>query len=485
MLLKRFYDTKLAQASYLIGCQRTGEALVVDPSRDAEQYVAAAQAEGLRVTHVTETHIHADYVSGSRELAARAGARLYLSDEGGPDWTYAFAKGDGAVLLKDGDVVRVGNIRVEVLHAPGHTPEHLAFLVTDAASTEAPMGICTGDFVFVGDVGRPDLLERAAGMAGTMEAGARRLFRSLQRFKALPDYLQVWPGHGAGSACGKALGAVPSSTVGYERFANWGLTATDEEEFVRLVLEGQPEPPKYFARMKRVNREGPRVLGGFAKPGRLSASRLPDLLKDGALVVDTRRTADYAQGHVPGTVNVPLSSSFPTYAGSVLPYERPLYLLVDEAREGAVDEAVRALASIGFDDVGGSFGSDALDDWRRGGRALGTVPQTTARALAARLEAGEVLVVDVRNRTEWDAGHLQGARHVPLATFTDHLDELPKDRPLVLQCETGSRSAVAASVLRARGITDVVNATGGVAAWQKAGLPLEQETPAGPLAGVA
>ena len=480
MLLKRFYDTSLAQASYLVGCQRTGEALVIDPSRDAEQYVAAARAEGLRITHVTETHIHADYVSGSRELVARAGAGLYLSDEGGPDWTYAFANDDRAVLLKNGDVFKVGNIRVAVLHTPGHTPEHLAFMVTDAASTERPMGVFTGDFVFVGDVGRPDLLEKAAGIAGTMEAGARQLFRSLQRFKTLPDYLQVWPAHGAGSACGKALGAVPSSTVGYERFANWGLATVDEEQFVRQVLEGQPEPPKYFARMKRVNQEGPRVLGGFAKPERLPASRLPELLKQGALVLDTRRTADHLQGHVPGTLNVPLSSSFPTYAGSVLPYDRPIYLLVDHGREGAVDEAVRALASIGLDDVAGSFGADALDAWRRGGKALGTVPQASAQALAARLEAGEVLVVDVRNRSEWDAGHLKGARHVPLATLTDHLAELPTDRPLVLQCETGSRSAVAASVLRAHGFTDVANAAGGLDAWHSAGLPVETETPALP-----
>src|SRR5690606_7078683 len=196
-------DEKLAQASYLVGCPATGEALVVDANRDVQQYIDEAEAHGLRITHVTETHIHADYVSGSRVLAARTGAKLYLSDQGGEDWKYAFAEEAGAVLLKDGDSFMVGNVRIDVMHTPGHTPEHIAFLVTDTAGAERHRGVCTGDFVLVGDVGRPDLVERAAGYAGTMVAGARGLFHSLQRFKALPDYLQIWPAHSAGSACGK------------------------------------------------------------------------------------------------------------------------------------------------------------------------------------------------------------------------------------------------------------------------------------------
>ncbi len=257
MLLKRFYDTKLAQASYLVGCQATGDALVIDPARDVTQYVAAVKAEGMRLAWVTETHIHADFLSGTRELAAASGARPVLSDEGGDDWRYPWAKDAGALLVKDGAVVMVGNVKVEVLHTPGHTPEHLCFRITDTAATDRPMGVFTGDFIFVGDVGRPDLLEKTAGHAGTMEAAARQLFASLQRFKAYPDWLQLWPGHGAGSACGKALGAVPSSTLGYERFANWALTTKGEPEFVREVLAGQPEPPAYFAQMKRLNRDGP------------------------------------------------------------------------------------------------------------------------------------------------------------------------------------------------------------------------------------
>ncbi|MDO8666097.1 MAG: MBL fold metallo-hydrolase, partial [Gemmatimonadales bacterium] len=332
MLLKRFYDTKLAQASYLVGCQRTGEALVMDANRDSAQYLEAARAEGLRVTHVTETHIHADYLSGSRELAQRAGAKLLLSGEGGPDWQYAFAKEANAVILKDGDTFKVGNVVVKALHTPGHTPEHLSFAITDGASTDRPMGVFTGDFIFVGDVGRPDLLERAAKFAGTMEAAARQLYASLQRFKKLPDYLQLWPAHGAGSACGKALGAVPQTTLGYERFANWGLTTEGEDDFVRDVLEGQPEPPAYFATMKRLNRDGPAMLGGFKHPERLPGGALADLVAQGAVVVDVRGTAAFAKGFVPGTINIPLSSSFPTYAGSLLSYEKPVYLLSDEER---------------------------------------------------------------------------------------------------------------------------------------------------------
>ncbi len=213
MVFKRLYDTKLAQASYLIGSAETKQAVVIDPNRDVEQYLDAAAGEGLSITHVTETHIHADFVSGSRELAARTGATLYLSDEGDADWKYAFAVKDGAVLLKDGDSFAVGSLRIQARHTPGHTPEHLSFLVTDTANADDPIGAVTGDFLFVGDVGRPDLLERAAHHAGTMEASARTLFRSLQQLKDLPDSLQIWPGHGAGSACGKNLGAVPQSTA--------------------------------------------------------------------------------------------------------------------------------------------------------------------------------------------------------------------------------------------------------------------------------
>jgi hydroxyacylglutathione hydrolase len=484
MILKRFYDDALAQASWMVGCAATGEALVVDPNRDIEPYLDAAEAEGLRITHVTETHIHADFVSGARELAERAGARLYLSDEGGPEWSYAYAAAAGAVPLGDGDAFMVGNVRIEVLHTPGHTPEHLSFLVTDTAGADRPMGVFTGDFVFVGDVGRPDLLERAAGYAGTMEAGARALFRSLQRFKQdLPDYVQIWPGHGAGSACGKALGAIPQSTLGYERLFNWGLAETDEEAFVRAVLAGQPEPPKYFAEMKRINREGPRVLGGFHRPAHLVDDQLAALVDGGAPVVDVRSAEKFAAAHVPRTINIPLNRSFNTWAGWLLPYDRNVYLVVSGPANEAVDRAVRELAMIGLDRVTGFFTPHALEAWRATGRQMASVAQIDADELAERMRLGTVAVLDVRGRAEWEAGHLPGVPNIPVGYLADRLPEVPADRPLVLHCQGGARSAIAASVLQAHGVPNVLNLTGGYQAWVERGNPVERGASAPEPAG--
>jgi hydroxyacylglutathione hydrolase len=476
MYFQRFYDAKLAQASYLIGCQRTGDAVVVDPNRDVQQYIAAAAEQGLRVTHVTETHIHADFVSGARELAEDTGAELLLSDEGGADWKYEFAPAAGARLLKHGDAFMVGNIKLEVLHTPGHTPEHISFVVTDTVAGAGPWGILTGDFVFVGDVGRPDLLEKAAGMKGTMQAAARALFHSLRLFRALPDHLQVWPGHGAGSACGKALGAVPSTTVGYEKLANWGLATTDEAEFVRMVLAGQPEPPKYFAEMKRINKEGPRILGGLPRPTHLPGVALDGLLGNGAIVVDTRTALEYAAGHVPGTLNIPLSGSFTTWAGWLLPYDRDVYLLVDDAGcSHCVRTAVRDLAMIGLDRVAGVFGTDALTAWTSEGRTLATVAHATPAQAAVMVARGEATVVDVRGNAEWEAGHLPGAPNVPVGYLAERLDELPTDLPLIVHCQGGARSAIAVSVLKAHGVRNVMDLIGGYAAWAQAGLPTTRD----------
>ena len=473
MILHRLYDSKLAQASYLVGCEVTREAIVIDPNRDAEQYVAAAAAERVRITHVTETHIHADFVSGSRELAARTGAELLLSAEGGTDWQYAFAKSDGARLLRDKDQFRVGRVRFDVLHTPGHTPEHLAFMVTDTETTDRPMGVFTGDFVFVGDVGRPDLLERAARVVGTMEAGARQLYASLQQFRKLPDHLQLWPGHGAGSACGKSLGAVPQTTLGYERLVNWGLTAKSEEEFVAAVLTGQPDPPRYFAEMKRVNREGPRVLGHLPHPPALTPDTLAHMLESGAIVVDTRTTADFGAGHVPGTINIPLNRSFTTWAGWLIPYDRDFHLIVDEGR--ALTEAVRDLALIGLDRVHGWFSVEAVDHWARARGPLEKVAEISSREAAERLADHGTTIVDVRNGHEWEEGHVPGARHIPLGELASRIGELPRDRPIVVHCQGGTRSAIAASLLQAEGVEGVSNLAGGFAAWKDAGLPVEHD----------
>jgi hydroxyacylglutathione hydrolase len=467
MFLKRFYDDGLAQASYLIGCAATGEAMVIDANRDIEPYLATAATEKLRITHVTETHIHADYVSGSRELAHATGATLFLSAEGGTDWQYAFAAQDGATLLHDGDVLKVGNIRIDVMHTPGHTPEHLSFLVTDTAGANEPIGIASGDFVFVGDVGRPDLLERAAKVANTMEAGARTLFKSLERFRALPDFVQVWPGHGAGSACGKSLGAVPTSTVGYEKRFNWGVGTTNESDFVEMVLAGQPEPPLYFAQMKRINKEGPRVLGGFPRPAHATRPALERALASAAAVIDTRPAADFAAGHIPGTINIPLNKSFSTWAGWLVRYDVDIHLIAED--ESTTRRAVRELVMIGLDRVTTWYASTVLEEWAGAGGVLGVVAKLDATALAPRLARNEVTLIDVRNRTEWEAGHLPGALHIPVGYLAERLGEIPRDKPVIVQCQSGARSAIAASVLQQLGVRDVTDLVGGFSAWQAAG----------------
>lgn len=471
MLLRRFYDEQLAQASYLIGCTASGTALVIDPNRNVDQYIAAAEAEVLTITAVTETHIHADFVSGVRELAARAGATMYLSAMGTPEWQYRFGGEPGVRLLRDRDRIAVGNVTVQAAHTPGHTPEHLSFLVTDAAQADEPMGIATGDFMFVSDVGRPDLLEKAAKVAGASEGAARDLFQSLAWFKTLPDHLQIWPGHGAGSACGKGLSAVPQSTVGYERRYNWAFGVEDEAEFVRQVLAGQPEPPPYFGVMKRVNREGPRVLGGVDLPERVSESRIGALLEAGAIVVDTRHAPDFAAGHIPGTVSLPYNRSFLTYAGSVLPYDRDLHLIVDAERRGLLAAVLQGLQLIGLDRVRGYAGLQALDLWAAA-RPLEVLPQMTVEELGA--GHGRLLVLDVRGRSEWDAGHLPGARLLPLPELPERLAELPTNQEIAVHCAAGTRSAIAASLLRASG-RSVMNVVGGFEAWVRAGLPVARD----------
>jgi hydroxyacylglutathione hydrolase len=465
MLFKRFYDDGLAQASYMIGCEATGEAIIVDANRDIAQYAEAAAREKMRITHVTETHIHADYVSGSRELATVTGAKLLLSANGGPDWQYAFATSDHATLLHDGDTIDIGNVRLDVMHTPGHTPEHICFLVTDRATRDLPVGILSGDFVFVGDVGRPDLLERAAHVSNTMEASAHDLFRSLQRFQELPDYVQVWPGHGAGSACGKALGSMPQSTVGYEKIANWGVASTSEADFVREVLAGQPEPPTYFAEMKRINRDGPPMLGGMRAPKSLPGVDLSPLIARGAPLVDIRAATSFAAGHVPGTLNIPFGKLFSTWAGWLLPYTREIFLIADDT--ASATQATREMAMIGLDHVGGWLAAAEVTPVARERSA-----QISAADLATRLAGPEVTLVDVRNRSEWNHGHIDGAIHIPVGHLGARLAEVPRDLPIVVQCQGGVRSAIASSVLLALGVVDVLNLTGGYNEWVDAGLPV-------------
>ncbi len=352
----------------------------------------------------------------------------------------------------------VGRVRITARHTPGHTPEHLSFIVKDLATAEEPVAVLTGDFVFVGDVGRPDLLERAANEAGTKEASARQLFNSLSRIRKLPDYLQIWPGHGAGSACGKALGDMPSSTVGYERMSNWALGERNAEAFIERVLDGQPEPPAYFGTMKRLNREGAPVLGKRDEPPSPPPDSLAELGLAGALVVDVRAPERFARAHVPGTLNIPWGGSFTTLAGSLLPYNHDLYLLADNRADAL--SAARALTLIGLDRVAGIFNEDACIAWLDGGRALGRIRQFTPELLLAQSEANAVMVIDVRTRSEWNDGHLPTAQHIPLGDLPRSLATLPRDRPIAVYCQGGTRSAVASSLLSAAAI-EAVNVPSG------------------------
>ncbi|MGG4442732.1 MBL fold metallo-hydrolase [Brevibacillus fortis] len=468
MLLRYFYDEKLAHASYLVGCQKTGEAIVIDPSRNLAPYFQVAKAEGVSIVAATETHIHADFVSGARELGAVYQAKLFLSNEGDEDWKYQYLEGLNHQLVHDGDRFFIGNLLFEVMHTPGHTPESISFLLTDLGGhADRPIGIFTGDFVFVGDIGRPDLLEKAAGIKGTSDSGARDMFQSLQKFKQLPDYMQVWPAHGAGSACGKALGAVPSSTVGYEKLFNWAMSHTNEEEFVHALLDGQPEPPKYFAVMKRVNKEGPALLKELPVVQEFnSLEPVEDFLENGQ-ILDTRPFQQFAKGHLAGTLHIPFNKSFANWAGWIVDYNRAVHVL---ATPDELNEILQALHSVGIDNVESFIDSGKLME--REASSLETIDEVTPLEIAERVEKGELHVVDVRNLTEWNEGHIRDAQHIMLGTLTMRLDEIPHDKPLLVQCRSGARSAIGASILKANGFKDVMNLSGGILKWQIDGLAL-------------
>lgn len=474
MILKRLYDEKLAQASYLIGCARTGEACVIDANRDVEQYVTLAASEGLTITCVTETHIHADYVSGSKELAERTGAQLFLSDEGDEDWKYGFASQPNVTLVRDGNVIRIGNVRLDVVKTPGHTPEHIAFILTDEPASDQPLGAFTGDFIFVGDVGRPDLLERAAGFEGTMERGARVLYSSLEEFKKnMPDSLVIWPAHGSGSACGKSLGGVPVSSLGYEKFANWGLKVPNEDEFVKTVLAGQPEPPYYFKEMKRINKVGPPTLGGFRMPARLQPNRIFQLLAEKAIIVDIRNSGDSSSGTLPEIFSIPEGRSFTNWAGWLIPFDQPIYLVA--ANEGSIKEAVLDLQKIGLDRVEGWFGPEVLNEYQAHRGELASTTNIRATEAVAQMQRGEAIVLDVRGLVEFEEQHIDGAQNIPLGHLRARAGELSKSTPILVHCETGKRSLIAVSVLRQLGFDNVVNVIGGMSEIRRTDAKLVSE----------
>ncbi len=458
MLLKYFFDKALAQASYMIACQKTHQAVIIDPARDTTRYLKAAADESMTITVITETHIHADFVSGAHELATVTGAPLYLSGEGGADWSYTFldaGRGDRAMYA--GDSFMLGNIRFDVLHTPGHTPEHICFRITDTAGADKPMGIFTGDCLFVGDMGRPDLLETAAGVVGSKAIGARGQYANMLRFKDMPDYLQVWPGHGAGSACGKALGSTPSSTLGYEKLFNPAFHFSDGVSFERWLLAGQPETPRYFGRMKQINKHGAPLISELAPIDALEGFTLADILKTNANVIDAR--LDTRDGSmITGAIRIVPSTKFNTYAGWMVDYDAPTYLIAaPNDAEGLIEE----LRAVGIDDVRGVFAPREVES------AIRFMAQTDVAGAAALIEQG-ALVLDVRAASEYDAAHIDGAINLPYGVLAEHADELPRDTPIIVHCQSGIRSQIAMSVLDKLGFTNAINMSDGYSGWEYA-----------------
>lgn len=462
MFFEHVYDESLAQASYLIGCQAKGEAIVIDAQRDVDVYLEIAKKNNLRITHITETHIHADFLSGSRELAAITGAKLFLSDEGGEDWQYQFEHHG----LRHGDTIKIGNLTLDILHTPGHTPESISFLLTDHPATGSPVMIFTGDFVFVGDIGRPDLLEKAAGIVGTQEKGAREMYQSVQRFAELPDYIQVWPGHGAGSACGKALGAVPSTTVGYEKIRNWAFQFSNEENaFIEYLLDGQPEPPAYFAMMKQLNKVDRPLLIAVPKHPRLTKEQFISAYNRGVQVIDTREKTLFGSGFVKGSINIQNNKSFSTWMGWLLNYQEQFILIADESE---IEDLTRKLMRIGMDNMYGY-----ITDISELGLELQTADIVDRGVFKTYLDRADVQLIDVRGVGEYNAGHIKGAEHIFVGTLQGNLDKVSRDKQVVIHCQAGDRSAIAYSILRKHGFENVKNYSGGMKDWKDAGEDIE------------
>jgi hydroxyacylglutathione hydrolase len=471
MILERFEDTGLSQYSYAVGCAAAGRVAVVDPRRDVDAYLDWAAARDLAISDVLETHVHADFASGARELAERAGARLLLSAyDAGERYEVTFAHRE----LREGDSVAIGKVRLAALHTPGHTPEHVSLLVFDGArSADVPVALLSGDFLFVGSLGRPDLLGEEA-----KRELARALYRSVRhKLGPLPDGLEVHPGHGAGSMCGAGMSARPFSTLGFERAANPYLApGLAEDDFVARLLASAPPFPDYYRRMKELNAAGPPSLGPLPGSEAFDLARFRELVEGGEhVVVDVRDRFAFGGGHVPGALGIGTDDSLSTWAGWVVPYDRPL-LLVAADEEQAV-EAVRALVRVGHDRVDGWL--PGMQEWIAAGYPVATLPQLPVHELAERRREGdEVCVLDVRTPAEWCRGHIEGALHLPGGEVLDRLAEVPRKR-LAVVCASGYRSTVIASVLQREGWEQVSNVTGGMGAWKRAGLPVARPEDSG------
>jgi hydroxyacylglutathione hydrolase len=459
----------LGHLSTLLVDDATSTAVVVDPRRDVDVYLAAAQRDGLRISHVIETHLHNDYVSGGRDLAALTGATHVIG--AGAELRY------DAHGVRGGDTLDVGGLRLTVLDTPGHTPESVSYTVTDTSRADEPVLMLTGGSLLVGAVGRTDLLG-----ADNAPAFSAAMYRSLHEV-ILPheDSVAIYPTHGAGSLCSTGIGSTTWSTLGFERRHDPLLVPMEVDAFARALLAGQPAFPRYFARMRPINQGGPRLLGGVipAVPG-LSVTAMEDVLAAGGLVVDARAPAAHAAAHVPGSLSVPVGSSFGTWLGWVVDHDRPLVLVVDDVAD--LDELQRQAFRIGHESIVGHL-AGGFETWLAAGRPSESNGVVTADGLARILATAggpdRPLVIDVRQAAEYEAGHVPAAIHIGAGSLPDRLDALPRDRPIVTTCASGYRASVASSILRSAGFTDVTWVADGFDAWAAAGHAYETGGAAG------
>ncbi len=455
MMFEQFYLGCLAHASYVIGAD--GVAAVIDPQRDVEIYLESAERHGLRIAHIIETHLHADFVSGHAELAARTGATIYLGE------------GSGAKLphraVREGDTIRFGNCTLRFLQTPGHSIESVSVLLTDLGRGPEPYAVFTGDTLFIGDVGRPDLSE-----THTPAQLAALLYESLHhKLLSLPDTVLVFPAHGAGSMCGKHIGTDRSSTLGRQRQSNYALRPMSKQQFIDLVTEGLPDRPAYFLRDVDINREGAAPLADLPPVSALSATQAQTLQQRGAVVLDTRPSKAFSSGHISGSVNIGLGGQFASWAGSVIGLDRDVIIMAEDS--ASAEEARYRLARVGVERVPG-FLADGINAWVQQGLPLETLDQWTVDDLDTELKSNDALsVLDVRREPEWTEGHIPGALHHPLSNLPATLQSLDPQTRTAVHCKTGYRSAIACSLLKASGFRDIVNVVGGYDAWVAAGFP--------------
>ena len=460
MYFEQFYLGCLAHASYMLASQ--DEAVVVDPQRDVDIYLKAAEVHGVKIRHIFETHLHADFVSGHKELAARTGAKIYIGVRAGAKFPH--------VDVQDGFELLVGKLLVRVLDTPGHTPESICLVITDEETSSKPWAVLTGDTLFLGDVGRPDLSKThtPAELAGM-------LYDSLHRkLLELADEVLVYPAHGAGSLCGRNMRAERSSTVGTERLTNYALQIKNRDEFVRQLTTNLPARPEYFLQDAEINREGAATLLELAELSPISPTQLKAMLDEGAVALDVRPGDQFAQGHVPGSINIALSGQFASWAGSVLGLSARPVLIADSSEP--LSEARLRLARVGIEDARGYL-NGGVAAWKQAGFALAELPQITAQTLRDRWQARVTQVLDVRREPEWQAGHIEGAAWWPLDNFKVAPPEIDRDQPIAVHCKSGYRSMIACSLLKRAGFQDISNVTGGFDAWQQAEFPVQSGTP--------